>query len=99
MGITFLATRQTKAGMAGMAYPVLSVPITNFNALLEILAYNIIILNKAIHIWSESNLVNFSIPKVLKTVLSCPELALSDPTMVDAEIKNVPVLCTRFKYW
>ena len=51
------------------------------------------------HIWSESNLVNFSIPKVLKTVLSSPELALSDPTMVDAEIKNVPVLCTRFKYW
>ena len=42
------------------------------------------------HLCHESNLVNFGIPKLLKTVLSSPKWALSDRTMGGLLTKNVP---------
>ena len=45
----------------------------------------------ALHIWSKSNLVKFSIPNIPKTVLLSPQVAESDGTMGGPQIKNVPV--------
>ena len=52
----------------------------------------------ATHICLESNLVNFDIPKTLKTVLDSPKRALSNRTMGGALSKNVPVTPLRYKF-
>ena len=50
------------------------------------------------HICLESNLVNFDIPKTLKTVLDSPKRALSNRTMGGPLSKNVPVTPLRYKF-
>ena len=50
------------------------------------------------HICLESNLVNFDIPKTLKTVLDSPKRALSNHIMGGPLSKNVPVTPLRYKF-
>ena len=47
-------------------------------------------ISKSIHIWSESNHDNFSIPQVLITVLWSSQVAKSNGTIGGPQIKNVP---------
>ena len=46
----------------------------------------------------KSNLVNFDIPKTLKTVLDSPKRALSNRTIGGPLSKNVPVTPLRYKF-
>ena len=54
--------------------------------------------NSTTHICLESHLVNFDIPKTLKTVLDSPKQALSNRTMGGPLSKNVPVTPLRYKF-